>query len=63
MTPDGWKKLAEAMRRREEEEAWRLHQRLTAEEIADQQLLEMGRGARKGSDPAYPARKRTRRRP
>lgn len=56
MSNDGWKIIAEAMRRRQEEEAWKVLDRVKKDEIADKQLKEMGKAAREGSDPAFPAR-------
>ena len=61
MSADGWKKIAEAMRRRQEEEAYRVRAEMEKFEIADEQLKEHGRAVKRGSDPEFPRRKRTRR--
>lgn len=62
MAADGWKKLEEAMRKRQEEAAWELRERLHHDEIADKQLKE--KSVRRAPDCALPnpLRKRTRRR-
>jgi hypothetical protein len=68
MSGDGWKQVAEAMRRRQEEEAWKALDVKSKkwQASSDEVLQEQGRAAKSGTDPAFPTRtnyhrKRTRR--